>query len=102
MNLEIPEWLQMVREKVETLRYGVVQIVVHDSHVTLIERTEKTRLAAPEPVTSTDQTNWRKTQSISGPPDGQPQAAPAGDKSKCMLFSAVESNPRRPASSRPA
>lgn len=33
-----------VREKVETLRYGVVQIVVHDSKVTQIERTEKTRL----------------------------------------------------------
>ncbi len=34
----------MVREKVESLRFGVVQIVVHDSRVTLIERTEKTRL----------------------------------------------------------
>lgn len=39
-----PEWLALVREKVESLRYGVVQIVVHDRKVTLIERTEKTRL----------------------------------------------------------
>lgn len=38
-----PEWLQLVRSKVESLRYGVVQIVVHDSEVTQIERTEKTR-----------------------------------------------------------
>ena len=40
-----PDWLTIVREKVETLRYGVVQIVIHDSQVTLIERTEKTRIS---------------------------------------------------------
>ena len=39
-----PAWLEIVRQKVEGLRYGVVQIVVHDSRVTQIERTEKTRL----------------------------------------------------------
>ncbi len=27
------EWLEIVREKVQTLRYEVVQIVVHDSKV---------------------------------------------------------------------
>ena len=42
-----PEWLRVVQHKVETLRYGVVQLVVHDGRVTQIERTEKTRLAAP-------------------------------------------------------
>jgi len=41
---EAPEWLAIVREKVEGLRYGVVQLVVHDGRVTQIERTEKTRL----------------------------------------------------------
>jgi hypothetical protein len=44
MNNKQPDWLALVREKVETLRYGVVQIVVHDSHVTQIERTEKTKI----------------------------------------------------------
>ena len=39
-----PDWLGIVRDKVEGLRYGVVQIVVHDGKVTQIERTEKTRL----------------------------------------------------------
>jgi hypothetical protein len=29
---------------VESLRFGVVQLVVHDGRVTQIERTEKTRL----------------------------------------------------------
>ncbi|HEU5080413.1 MAG TPA: YezD family protein [Opitutaceae bacterium] len=40
----LPEWLDIVRQKVEGLSYGVVQIVVHDRKVTQIERTEKTRL----------------------------------------------------------
>jgi len=35
-----PEWLEIVRRKVEGLRYGIVQIVVHDNHITQIERTE--------------------------------------------------------------
>jgi hypothetical protein len=39
-----PDWVALVREKVEGLRYGVVQLVVHDGRVTQIERTEKTRL----------------------------------------------------------
>jgi hypothetical protein len=42
-----PEWLRVVQQKVETLRYGVVQLVVHDGRVTQIERTEKTRLSPP-------------------------------------------------------
>jgi len=46
-----PEWLEIVRRKVEGLRYGIVQIVVHDNHVTQIERTEKTRLDSPRPDT---------------------------------------------------
>jgi len=41
------EWLRVVQEKVETLRYGVVQLIVHDGRVTQIERTEKTRLFTP-------------------------------------------------------
>lgn len=43
----LPEWLAIVRAKVEGLRFGVVQIVVHDGKVTQIERTEKTRLGGP-------------------------------------------------------
>jgi hypothetical protein len=43
----IPEWLEIVRSKVEGLSFGVVQIVVHDRKVTQIERTEKTRLDSP-------------------------------------------------------
>lgn len=41
---ELPAWLALVREKVESLRFGVVHLIVHDGRVTQIERTEKTRL----------------------------------------------------------
>jgi hypothetical protein len=39
-----PGWVALVREKVASLRYGVVQIIVHDGRVIQIERNEKTRL----------------------------------------------------------
>jgi hypothetical protein len=37
-------WLEIVRQQVSSLRYGMVQIVVHDSQVTQIEKTERVRL----------------------------------------------------------
>lgn len=43
----IPPWLTVVAEKVKSMRYGVVQIVVHDSKVVQIERTERTRFDVP-------------------------------------------------------
>ena len=41
---EKPDWLEVVRQQVGSLHYGVVQIVVHDSQVTQIEKTERVRL----------------------------------------------------------
>ena len=38
------KWLEIVRRQVASLHYGVVQIVVHDSQVTQIEKTERVRL----------------------------------------------------------
>jgi hypothetical protein len=37
-------WLEVVRQQVGTLRYGAVQIIVHDAQVTQIEKTERVRL----------------------------------------------------------
>jgi len=37
-------WLELVQRQVGSLRFGVVQIVVHESRVVQIERTEKVRL----------------------------------------------------------
>jgi hypothetical protein len=48
-----PEWLEIVRKQVASLRYGVVQIVVHDSQVTQIEKTERVRLDKPASQTKT-------------------------------------------------
>jgi len=42
--MEHPDWLRIVHSKIGDLRYGVVQIIVHDGKVTQLERTEKTRL----------------------------------------------------------
>jgi hypothetical protein len=41
---EQSDWLNMVRRQVGSLSYGVVQIIVHDSRVTQIEKTERVRL----------------------------------------------------------
>jgi hypothetical protein len=41
---EKPGWLEIVQRQVGSLRFGVVQIVVHDSQVTQIDKTERVRL----------------------------------------------------------
>ena len=43
-------WLEIVRQRVEALRFGSVQIVVHEGRVTQVESTEKTRLPS-DPTT---------------------------------------------------
>lgn len=40
----LPAWLETVRAQVASLRFGQVQIVVHDSQVVQIERIEKFRM----------------------------------------------------------
>ena len=35
---ENANWLEVIRQQVGSLRYGVVQIVIHDSQVTQIEK----------------------------------------------------------------
>jgi hypothetical protein len=39
-----PVWDEIVRQQVKTMRFGVVQIVIHEGRVVQIERTEKVRL----------------------------------------------------------
>ncbi len=38
------KWLELVIKHVGSLQYGVVEIVVHDSRVIQIEKTERVRL----------------------------------------------------------
>ena len=42
-------WVEILRKQVGSLRFGVVQIVVHDGRVVQIERTEKVRFQSPAP-----------------------------------------------------
>jgi hypothetical protein len=42
-----PQWLEVVRQHVGSLRYGAVQIVVHDARVIQIEKTERVRFDRP-------------------------------------------------------
>jgi hypothetical protein len=44
---EKANWLEVVKQQVGSLSYGVVQILIHDSQVTQIERTERVRLDKP-------------------------------------------------------
>ena len=48
-----PQWLEVVAAQVSEMRFGVVQIVVHDSRVVQIERTEKVRLSPDHPPRGT-------------------------------------------------
>jgi hypothetical protein len=43
-------WIELVRRQVSSLQFGAVEIVVHDSRVVQIERTERVRLGQGENV----------------------------------------------------
>ena len=47
-----PPWLWILKGQVESLRFGTVQVVVHESRVVQIEKTEKVRFDKPEGTTS--------------------------------------------------
>ena len=44
----LPAWLRLVGDQVRSLKFGNVQITVHDSRVVQIERVEKLRFDKPE------------------------------------------------------
>ena len=48
-RVENQNWLEIVRDQVNSLRFGVVEIVVHDSRVVQIEKTERVRFEKPSP-----------------------------------------------------
>ena len=50
------EWLEIVRKNVGNLRFGSVQITVHDGRVTQVESIEKTRIV-PSPQATPDFTS---------------------------------------------
>ena len=47
-DTNLPPWLELVRQQVSSLKFGTVQITVHDSRVTQVEKLEKVRLDRPK------------------------------------------------------
>lgn len=45
------DWIEVVIRKVSSLRFGSVQITVHDGKVTQVESIEKTRFVPPKEAT---------------------------------------------------
>jgi len=41
-----PQWLDIVQDRVGSVRFGTVQIVIHEGRVTQVDSTERTRLPA--------------------------------------------------------
>lgn len=47
-------WIPVLKKQLKSLRFGVVQIVVHDGRVVQIERTERIRFSEPASLDSFD------------------------------------------------
>ena len=47
---ESEQWLDLLRRQVASMKFGVVQITVHDSKVVQLEKTEKIRFQQPKSV----------------------------------------------------
>lgn len=45
----LESWLEIVRQKVEAMRFGSVQIMVHEGRVTQVDSTERTRIGDASP-----------------------------------------------------
>jgi len=43
-DAQLDDWLNLVAKQAGSLRFGTIQIIVHDSKVVQVERTEKFRL----------------------------------------------------------
>jgi|GEM_PF-470720 len=70
-------WLEMVRQQVDSLRFGVVQIVVHESRVVQIERTEKVRFEhKPSEVFQQPTKVYGGNSNQTGQSTGQPEVTP--------------------------
>jgi hypothetical protein len=49
-----PFWLDVVRDQVSSLRFGQVQITVHNSRVVQVETTARIRFNQPPPESETE------------------------------------------------
>jgi hypothetical protein len=59
-------WLSVVASQVESLRFGIIQIVVHDSRVVQIDRTEKLRFDKAESLPAAIAAEGKASQELRG------------------------------------
>jgi len=59
---QLDEWIEVVRKQVESLRFGTVQITVHESRVVQIDTTEKFRFAHSSSINQPEQSAAGKNQ----------------------------------------
>jgi hypothetical protein len=50
-------WVEIIRSRVGTMRFGSVQLTIHDGRVTQVEATEKVRLQAGQDDARDSRTN---------------------------------------------
>ncbi len=48
--IDINEWLKIIRERVESLSYGSVEITIHDSRIVELDTTKRVRLNQANPA----------------------------------------------------
>ena len=51
-----PAWLGVLKDQIASLRFGSVQVIVHEARVVQIEKTEKVRFDKAEPSDATGST----------------------------------------------
>jgi hypothetical protein len=52
-TVQAASWLEIVRQRADTMRFGHIDITIHEGRVTQVEATERTRLPLT-PATSSE------------------------------------------------
>jgi hypothetical protein len=50
---ELEPWVEIIRQKLASMRFGSIQLVVHEGRVTQVESLERTRIPADSAAPST-------------------------------------------------
>ncbi len=70
---ENPNWVDVVRQLVGDIRFGVVEITIHDSRVVQIEHTERLRLGGTEGSAQSGRATSAASAEVK--PNGHPSAS---------------------------
>jgi hypothetical protein len=66
-------WLEVVRRHVESLRFGAVEIIVHDAHVIQIEKIERLRFSKSGAVQASESIKTEASAKTAPATKAQPQ-----------------------------